>query len=112
MHRTMPLKGFAAILAAMLIVFLALHLMLKGDLRRKTEEERAIQETLAKLEEENKDLKNRLELAGTDDYIVVSARTDYSFVGKDDIRFEFSNPKALYLYSPEEMQILADESTD
>ena len=41
-----------------------------------------------------------------------SAVKDYSYVKKDAIRFEFTNPEVLYAYSEEELQILMDEMND
>ena len=112
MRKAMTLKGFAVILALILAVFLCLHLMLKGDLSRKAEEENALRIALNALQEEEKDLKNQLSIVGTEDYIVTSARENYSYVSKDDIRFEFSNPEALYTYTEEELKILVDEIAD
>ncbi len=112
MHRTMTLKGFALLMALILLIFLGLHLALKGDLSRKAEQEKTLRVTLARLEEENKDLKNQLSVVGTEDYIVTSARENYSFVNRDDIRFEYSNPEALYAYTEEELRILIDEMAD
>ena len=112
MHRTMTVKGFLVILSVILAVFLCLHLIMKGDLSRKAEEEEALQLALAQLKEEEKDLKNQLSIVGTEEYIVSSARENYSFLKKDEIRFEFSNPEALYTYSEEELRILVDEMAD
>ena len=41
-----------------------------------------------------------------------SAVKDYSYVKKDAIRFEYTNPEALYAYSEDELQILMDEMND
>ena len=112
MHRTMTVKGFIVILSLILAVFLFLHLLMKGDLSRKAEQEEMLQAALAELQEEEKDLKNQLSIVGTEDYIVSSAMENYSYVKKDDIRFEFSNPEALYSYSEEELRILVDEMAD
>ena len=112
MQRTMTVKGFIVILSLILAVFLTLHLLMKGDLSRKAAEEAALAQALAELQEEEKDLKNQLSIVGTEDYIVSSAMENYSFVKKDDIRFEFSNPEALYTYSEEELRILVDEMAD
>ena len=112
MHRTMTVKGFLVILSVILAIFLCLHLIMKGDLSRKAEEEEALQLALAQLKEEEKDLKNQLSIVGTEEYIVSSARENYSFLKKDEIRFEFSNPEALYTYSEEELRILVDEMAD
>lgn len=112
MHRTMTLKGFILILFLILAVFLVFHLLMKGDLTRKAEQEASLREALAQLQEEEKDLKAQLSIVGTEDYIVSSAMENYSYVKKDDIRFEFSNPEALYTYSEEELRILVDEMAD
>ena len=112
MHRTMTVKGFIVILSLILAVFLFLHLLMKGDLSRKAEQEETLRAALAELQEEEKDLKNQLSIVGTEDYIVSSAMENYSYVKKDDIRFEFSNPEALYTYTEEELQILVDEIAD
>ena len=112
MHRTMTVKGFIVILSLILAVFLFLHLLMKGDLSRKAEQEEALRAALAELQEEEKDLKNQLSIVGTEDYIVSSAMENYSYVKKDEIRFEFSNPEALYSYSEEELRFLLDEMAD
>ena len=65
-----------------------------------------------KLEEEFKALNRELNVVGTDEYIMSSAVKDYSYVKKDSIRFEFTNPEALYAYSEAELQILMDEMND
>ena len=53
-----------------------------------------------------------LNLVGTDSYIISSARENYAFLKEGEIRFEFSNPGALYTYSEEELRILVDEVAD
>ena len=100
------------ILSLILAMFLFLHLMMRGDLSRKAEQEEALRLALAELQEEEKDLKNQLSIVGTEDYIVSSAMENYSYVKKDNIRFEFSNPEALYTYSEEELRILVVEMAD
>ena len=112
MHRTMSVKGFIVSLLLILAVFLCLHLLMRGDLTRKAEQEEALRLTLAEKQEEEKDLKNQLSIVGTEDYIVSSAMEKYSYVRKDDIRFEFSNPEALYTYTEEELKILVDEMAE
>lgn len=112
MHRTMSVKGFIVILILILAVFMTLHLIMRGDLSRKTAEQNALQEKLAELREEEKDLKNQLSIVGTEDYIVSSAMGNYSYVNRNDIRFVFSNPEALYTYTEEELQILVDEMAE
>ena len=112
MHRTMSVKGFIVSLLLILAVFLCLHLLMRGDLTRKAEQEEALRLTLAEKQEEEKDLKNQLSIVGTEDYIVSSAMENYSYVRKDDIRFEFSNPEALYTYTEEELKILVDEMAE
>ena len=112
MRKSMTIKGFVVIMALILAVFLCLHLIMKGDLTRKAEQESVLRQALAKLQEEEKDLKNQLSIVGTEDYIVSSARENYSYVGREDIRFQYSNPEALYTYTEEELRTLVDEMAD
>ena len=112
MQKSMTVRGFLVILALILAVFLCLHLIMKGDLHRKAEQENALKLALTKLQEEEKDLKNQLEIVGTEGYIVTSARGEYAFVGKDDIRFTYTNPEALYTYTEQELRTLVDEMAD
>ena len=112
MDRSMNLKGFVLILGIMLVIFLVLHLTMKSAVDDKAEKEKLLRIQKTKLEEEYKDLNNELNVIGTDDYIMSSAVKDYSYVRKDAIRFEYTNPEALYAYSAEELQILMDEMND
>ena len=112
MYRSMNLKGFLVILGVMLAVFLILHSMLRGTVNEKAEEEKLLRVQKTKLEEEFKRLNRELNVVGTDEYIMSSAVKDYSYVKKDAIRFEFTNPEVLYAYSESELQILMDEMND
>lgn len=112
MQRTMNRKGFLLITGVMLLVFLAFYLILSNQLGQRREQENALRVSLTRLEETNKELNNRLSLVGTEDYIVSSARSDFAYMNKNDLRFEFSNPEALYAYTEEEMKILMDEMAD
>ena len=93
MRKTMTIRGFILILTLVLAVFLTLHLLMR-------------------LEDENRELTDQLSIVGTEDYIVSSARENYSYVSRDDIRFEFTNPEALYTYTEEELRTLVDEMAD
>ena len=112
MHRSMNLKGFVLILGIMLAVFLILHSLLRNAANEKAAEEKLLRVQKARLEEEFKSLNKELNVVGTDEYIMSSAVKDYSYVRKDSIRFEFTNPEALYAYTEEELQILMDEMND
>ena len=112
MYRSMNLKGFLVILGVMLLIFLVLHSVLKGTVNQKAEEEKILRVKKTKLEEECKRLNKELSVVGTDEYIMSSAVRDYSYVKRDAIRFEFTNPEVLYAYSESELQILMDEMND
>ena len=112
MYRSMNLKGFLLILAVMLVIFLIIHSVLRGNLNEKAEEEKILRVKKTRLEEEYKSLNKQLNVVGTEEYIMSSAVRDYSYVKRDAIRFEFTNPEALYAYSEEELQILMDEMND
>ena len=53
-----------------------------------------------------------LKLVDTEDYIVSSAMTNFAFMNKNDLRFQFTNPEALYAYTESELKILMDEISD
>ena len=112
MYRSMNLKGFLLILGIMLLIFLILHTALRDTVNEKAEEEKLLRVKKTKLEEEFKRLNKELNVVGTDEYIMSSAVKDYSYVKKDAIRFEFTNPEVLYAYSESELQILMDEMND
>jgi hypothetical protein len=112
MNRSMNLKGFLLILGVLLLVFLVLHSMLRSTINEKAETENRLRIQKTQLEEEYKRLTNQLGEVGTDEYILSSAVKDYSYVRQDAIRFEFTNPEALYAYTEEELQILMDEMND
>ena len=112
MYRSMNLKGFLLILGIMLAIFLILHSLLKGTINEKAEQEKLLRVQKTKLEEEFKSLNRQLNVVGTDEYILSSAVKDYSYVRRDAIRFEFTNPEVLYAYSEDELKILMDEMND
>ncbi len=109
MDKVMNKKGFLLILGIMLAAFLTFYLILNNQLNQKKEQENALRVSLTRLEETNTELKNQLNLVGTEDYIVSSAMTNYAYMNKNDLRFEFTNPEALYAYTEEELKILMDE---
>ena len=112
MNRTMTFKGFILILAVALAVFLILHSILKGNADEQNRKQQELRVQLTRLEEENKDLLAKLNLVGTDEYIMSNAVKKYSYVKRDAIRFEYTNPEAIYAYSEKELQILMDEMND
>ena len=109
MSRTMTFKGFLLILGIVLIVFLILHSVLKNSADEQKQKQQELRVQLTRLEEENKELLSKLNMAGTDEYIMANAVKKYSYVKKDAIRFEYTNPEAIYAYTDEELQILMDE---
>ena len=112
MQRSVSLKGFVLVLGLIVAVFLILHTVLRSGVDERAEKEKELKVRLTRLEEENKDLTTQLNGVDTDDYIRSSAVRNYSFVQKDAIRFEFTNPDAIYGYSEEELAILMDEISE
>ena len=109
MRKTMTFRGFIILLVLMLAVFLTLHLILQNRQREGSQQEAILQEALSRLEDEDRNLTAQLKVVGTDDYIVSSAIRDYAYVNRNDIRFEYTNPEALYAYTEGEIAILMDE---
>ena len=109
MNKSMNIKGFLLIIGIILIVFFTLHILMQNDLHRKAEREEKLRLALTRLEEENNYLLSQMDLVGTDNFIVYSAIQNFSYVNKDDIRFEYSNPQALDAYTEAEIRILVEE---
>ena len=112
MNRTMTFKGFFLILGVVLLIFFILHSILKNSADEQRQKQQELRVQLTRLEEENKELLSKLNLAGTDEYIMANAVKKYSYVKKDAIRFEYTNPEAIYAYTDQEMQILMDEMSN
>ena len=112
MRGTLNYRTFFWIVLAMTAVFLILFLIINSQLGEKRQQETALGVTLRRLEEENKKMDAELKLVGTEDYIVTSAMTNFAFMNKNDIRFQFTNPEALYAYTDDELKILMDEMAD
>ena len=112
MRKTMNYRTFAWTVGIILAVFLALHLILSAQVREKQLQEESLRQTLVRLQEENTELDAELQQVDSENYIVSSAMNNYAFMNKDDLRFEFTNPEALYAYTEEELSIMLDEMTD
>lgn len=111
-QRTVNWRGFILICLILLATFLIIHAILKSQYASRMEYETELNRIVTGLEQQNRELEEKLRYAGTDNYIVTSAINDYSFVNKNDIRFEFTNPEALDAYTMEELQIRAVEMMD
>ena len=112
MQKTIRYKQFVRRCLLLAAVFLVLYLFMASRLQGRQEEENALRMTLNRLEDENKSMEAELKLVDTEDYIVTSAMTNYAFMNKNDLRFEFTNPEALYASTSEELKILMDEMAD
>ena len=112
MRKNMNYRSFGWAVGIILAVFLAAHLILNGQIREGRRQEEALRQTLVRLQEENTALDAELRQVDTEDYIVNSAMSNYAFMNKDDLRFQFTNPEALYAYTEEELSIMLDEMTD
>lgn len=111
-QRTVNWRGFILVSLILVVTFLVIHIILKNQEASRLEYETELNRIMTGLEQKNRDLEEELRYAGTDNYIVTSAINDYSFMNKDDIRFEFTNPEALDAYTMEELQIRAAEMMD
>lgn len=112
MRKTMNYRTFAWTVGIILAVFLVLHLILSAQVREKQLQEENLRQTLIRLQEENTELDAQLQQVDSENYIVSSAMNNYAFMNKDDLRFQFTNPEALYAYTEEELSIMLDEMTD
>ena len=112
MRKAMNFRSFFWALGILCALFLGLFLILSGKLNEKQQQENALRMTLNRLEEENKEIEAELKLVDTEDYVVTSAMTNYAFMNKNDLRFQFTNPEALYAYTESELKIMMDELAD
>ncbi len=112
MQKTMNYRRLGWIIGLLTAAFLALYLILSAHLGTKRQEETALRVALTRLEEGNKEMDAELKLVDTENYIVTSAMTNYAFMNKNDLRFQFTNPEALYAYTESELKILMDEMAD
>ena len=93
MHETVNWRKFIWISGGLLTAFMILFLLLNHQIQNARQEE-------------------NLSQVGTEDYIVNSAMTNYAFMNKNDLRFQFTNPEALYAYTEDELKILMDEMAE
>ena len=112
MQKTMNLRRFAWIAGSLAAAFLIAFLLLHHQLAESRQQENELRVSLTRLEEENKQMNAQLGQVGTEEFIVTSAMTNYAFMNKNDIRFQFTNPEALYAYTDEEMQIWLEEMAE
>ena len=112
MREVVNYRRFFWALGILTAVFLVLFLVIGNQRRGQEEQENALRVTLNRIEEENREMDARLQLVDTEDYIVSSAMNNYAFMNKNDLRFKFTNPEALYAYTEEELKILMDEMAD
>jgi len=112
MRKTMNYRTLGWILGGMAAVFLILYLITGRQLSERSQQSSALQVTLTRLEEGNKAMETELEQVGTEEYVVSSAMTNFAFMNRNDLRFRFTNPEALYAYTEEELGILMEETSD
>ena len=112
MNKTMSLKGFIVILGFMAVVYLVAHSVLGRGVDEKAAREKELRVELTRLEERNKELSAELNVVGTQEYIMSSAVRDYAYVKRNAIRFEYTNPEAIYAFTEEEMAVYLDEIND
>lgn len=105
-------KGFFILLGIALLLFLILHFVLQGIQNSNREKQKGLDVTLTQEEARNTDLHNELDAVGTNDYVIRNARENYDFISRNELRFEYDNPDALYAYTEQELQVLMSEMAD
>ena len=111
-HTVVNWRRFAWAAGLLLAVFVLLFALLRSRSSQVRQEETALRVTLTRMEEKNKEMNAQLSEVGTEDYIVSSAMTNFAFMNRNDLRFRFTNPEALYAYTEDELKILMDEMAD
>jgi len=80
-------------------IYIAASGRIKSERESLNQRESAQRLQLSRLETEKAALEKEIGLAGTDPYIENVARTQYGFLKPGEIRFEITNPEALYSQS-------------
>ena len=112
MEKTVDYRRMALRAGLLILALLILYWFFASRLSERQQQETSLQAELTRLEEENKSMEAELKLVDTEDYIVSSAMTNFAFMNKNDLRFQFTNPEALYAYTESELKILMDEISD
>ena len=108
MYRSMNWKGFVLIIGLILTVFLILHFSMRKTLNSQSQKIDALNANKSRQEELKQELEKQRDI-DDNDRIVQSAIQNYSYVNKNDIRFEFDNPDALDRYTEEEARRMLAE---
>ena len=96
MRRTISLWTLLAVCVCIIAAFAFCSISQYEALDLLDQEALNVEKRLAGLKSERDLLESELELVGTDQYIENQARTKYAYVRPDEIRFEITNPEALY----------------
>ena len=96
MRRTVSLWTLVAVCVCIIAAFAFCSISHFETLDLLEQEAGNVEKRLLTLKAERDALENELELVGTDQYIENQARTKYAYVRPDEIRFEITNPEALY----------------
>jgi Septum formation initiator len=100
MIRKQPVRVNIGWLFLAVVVVVTMYILASGSIKHEREslglKESGQRLALSRLETERTALEKEIGLAGTDPYIENLARTQYGFLKPGEIRFEITNPEALY----------------
>lgn len=105
-------KGLLILLGIVVAVFLTVHFIMKGILSSNEQKQNELNITLTQEEARNSSLHDELNEVGTTEYIIKNARENYDFISRNELRFEYENPEALYAYTQAELQVLMSELSE
>lgn len=108
--RKMTISWLAMLVGCLLLVFgFMVALLINNSEAKQAEDRRAeLQYALTKTELDTLDLRKAIKEVGTNSYVEATARS-LNFVKPGELHFEVTNSDQLVNYTPEELQILADE---
>ncbi len=96
MRKSIRVWPVVAIMACMLVAFLWSSGQVSGAIKQVEDKYSQSRVKLTQLQNEQKGLKETLDLVGTDAFIENRARTMYGYMKPDEIRFVITNPEVLY----------------
>ena len=96
MRKSVGLWPVCALLVCILAAFFWSNAQVSKSVKEVNEKYERSRVKLTQLQGEQTELKNTLELVGTDAFIESQARSIYGYMRPDEIRFVITNPEVLY----------------
>lgn len=108
-RKLFPWKPLLLLLAVLLVVFYVVMAQSRQQVAELSTESSQLQQTYAELDQENKELNDRLNYVKTDAYVEEVASNVFHYLHEGEVRFRFSSIDVLRGYTAQEYQLLTEE---